>query len=314
MIITRAKSMRPLPIVISAVLLMLSSAAQAYTVRVKENVPYGPNPAQLLDVFRPVDAPAPAVAIVLIHGGEWSRGDKSRPGYARRSYAFASMGYVVFNMNYRLVRNTAPAEYLPNPRAVNAWPAQLEDAQLAVRWVRQNAAAYGVDPNSICAFGVSAGAHMAVFLGALNKTYPGDMAHLYPAQSSHVQCVIDVSGPVDLTYAIKGPYNALNDLGEKRLANSTDLKVLREASPIYYLSASSAPMAITQGTRDDLVPMRNATDLRAALQRHSVPSQLWSYDGGHVYSGARRHMRQIDMAALNWAVTHRQRPKPRPVE
>ena len=87
-----------------------------------------------LDVYRPTDEVAVKhVGIVLIHGGGWTSFDKSTMDAAGRW--LARNGYVAFSIDYRLLSGTK-----------NQWPAQLDDAQLAVRWIRANAKTYDIDP------------------------------------------------------------------------------------------------------------------------------------------------------------------------
>jgi acetyl esterase/lipase len=99
----------------------------------------------LLDIYEPTDAGAhPRPAVLLIHGGGWTSFDKST--MRNMGKFLARSGFVAFSVDYRLLQGTD-----------NRWPAQLDDVQRAVRWVRANAAKYGVDPDHIGAFGHSAG-------------------------------------------------------------------------------------------------------------------------------------------------------------
>ena len=98
----------------------------------------------------------------------------------------ASYGLAAFAVDYRLLQGTH-----------NRWPAQLDDVQRAVRWVRANAAKYGVSPNRIGAFGHSAGATLASLLG-MEETRDNSDASV-AKYSSKVQAVVDVSGPSDFT-------------------------------------------------------------------------------------------------------------------
>ena len=100
----------------------------------------------LLDVFYPPAREAPRPAVVLVHGGGLAFG--SRADVFEQARALARAGYVAFAIEYRLF-----AQY----NGTNPWPAQLDDAQRAVRWVRANAAAYGVDPARLAAYGHSSG-------------------------------------------------------------------------------------------------------------------------------------------------------------
>ena len=103
------------------------------------------------DVYQPQsDVPLPA--IVMIHGGAWRQGSKlAMMRHARR---VARVGYVVVSINYRL------APKYP-------WPAQIDDCQYAVRWLKKNAEAYNIDATRIGVFGYSAGGHLAALLGTM---------------------------------------------------------------------------------------------------------------------------------------------------
>src|SRR5689334_18158846 len=83
----------------------------------------------------------------------------------------ASRGFVAATIEYRLA-----------PR--NHWPAQLVDAQLAVRYLRSQSGALGLDAGRLCAWGESAGGHLAAFLGVLAGVWPGDEAGLYDGASA----------------------------------------------------------------------------------------------------------------------------------
>ena len=113
-----------------------------------------PDEPLLLDVYRPPARPAPRPAMVLVHGGGMWTG--SRADMADPARHLARAGYVAFAVDYRLVDAAA---------ARHRWPAQLDDVQLAVRWVRANAGRYGVDPERVGAYGWSAGGQLAALLG-----------------------------------------------------------------------------------------------------------------------------------------------------
>lgn len=113
----------------------------------------------LVNVVRPPDRPEPRPAVIIVHGGGLFQGSRYDLGEA--AVALAQAGYATFNIEYRL--------FSPETGA-NPWPAQLDDAQRAVRWVRANAAAYGVDPDRVGAFGFSSGGQLAAFMGARGTT------------------------------------------------------------------------------------------------------------------------------------------------
>src|SRR4051812_33709683 len=126
-----------------------------------------------------------APAVILIHGGAMAFGKRFDLDKLARSVAEA--GYVAFNIDYRLLSYDG----------MNQWPTQLDDVQLLVRWIRANAATYGVDAERIGALGHSAGGLLAAFLGT-RETRDNSESTL-AAYSSRVSCVVDLAGDVDLT-------------------------------------------------------------------------------------------------------------------
>ena len=140
----------------------------------------------LADVYRPISPIGARPAIIFIHGGGWHSGDRNE--FAQIAHLFAWLGYVSINITYRLVSAKDDA---------NRFPTQLDDAQFAVRWVRANAARYGINPNQVCAVGSSAGGHLAALLG-VQDTRDNSEASLAKF-SSRVNCVAAISAPFDLT-------------------------------------------------------------------------------------------------------------------
>jgi acetyl esterase/lipase len=121
---------------------------QLLTISVDKNVPYGEAGGieLLLDVYRPREREDSRPAMLLFHAGGMTFG--SRHMMADPATKLAEAGYVAFAVAYRL--------YSPVNEA-NPWPAQIDDAQRAVRWVRANATTYRVDPERIASYGHSAG-------------------------------------------------------------------------------------------------------------------------------------------------------------
>ena len=121
-----------------------------------EDLAYGPDERQRLDVFAPAAAPGPAMPVVVfVPGGGYVGGAKSREGlpfYQNVGVFLAKNGIVGVNINYRL----APK---------HPWPAGGEDVAAALAWVRRNIAGYGGDPARIFLYGQSAGGtHVAHYV------------------------------------------------------------------------------------------------------------------------------------------------------
>ena len=207
------------------------------------------------DVYFPRWSGAPAPVVVFIHGGSWisgSRTDVQRAGPLLT--ALRSRGYAVVSIDYRLA---------PGAR----WPEMYDDAGCALRNLRADAAALGLDPAHIGVVGVSAGAQLALLLGF----------EAPPAQRP--KFVIEISGPVDLTSPDFAAGNA--QVGAEVFgATTTTDPVLKAASPITYVAGGEPPVLIVHGTADTTVPYAQAQELQRALLQHGDPVQLISIRNG----------------------------------
>jgi len=201
----------------------------------------------LLDVFRPAGRESMRPAVILLYGTSFTSGYASRSQMNTAAADLASRGYVAFNVDYRL---------LTGESGVNHWPAQLDDVQRAVRWIRANAAAYGVDPERIASYGLSSGGQLAAMLG-LRETR--DNADESLSQfSSRVSCVVAVVGAYDM----KVPFSMEDDNRVIRnLLGGTFEEVpaaYRDASPIDWVDQKSAPFLILQDSSDSDVLIAHA--------------------------------------------------------
>lgn len=211
-----------------------------------------------MEVWEPPAGVAhPAPAVLYVHGGGLSLGSRQLrglgaslanhagalfPGLRRNLLA---RGMVVASVDYRL----AP---------LAPWPAQLQDAQCAVRYLRFHAAALGIAPGKIGAFGSSAGGELAALLG----TAPRAGAGPYPGEPSRVQAVADLFGPSDL--------NAMGNatpFGRVMVdvAFGGSHAVRAAASPVSYIHRGDPPFLIVQGTADPMVRPSQSLKLASRL-------------------------------------------------
>lgn len=234
-----------------------------------ENVVYGnaKGVALHLDVYQPAGNGGLRPAVLLIHGGGWDSLDKST--MRGMGQFLARSGFVAFSADYRLVKGKE-----------NRWPAQLDDVQRAVRWVRANAATYGVNPERVGAFGHSAGAQLAALLG-MEETRDNSDAAL-ARYSSKVQAVVDVSGPTDFTAdrSTDGAAFLENFLGAPYAA---DPGLWRDASPAFHISKDNAPFLIVHGTEDENVPVGHAQQFYEKMQAAGVVVKFIKVNAGHTF-------------------------------
>ena len=270
-------------------LAMATGAAAETPVEMRAGVAYGPLPAEQGDVFIPADPRGRKPAVLLIHGGGFIEGTRDpNTGLAK---LIASQGAVVFNIDYRLAKVG---------QADTRWPAQLLDAQLAVRFLRANADAFGIDPARIGAMGDSAGAQLAVFLGALPRSVPGDVSALFAEQKPDVMAVVDEFGPMDL--GGMGSYAApsLTALfGTAEVPGTT----LVTASPLASVGAHSAAVYIIHGESDQTVPFQQSRQLADTLRAHDVAVELVPYGGGHEFEGVPPdEVARLQSNAVKWLI------------
>jgi len=243
---------------------------------VEENVAYGPGPLKL-DVYRPEDAGTGIrPAVLLIHGGGFTGLDKST---MKAMGAFlAKSGFVAFAVDYRLLHGTE-----------NRWPAQLDDVQRAVRWVRANSGTYGVNPERIGAFGHSAGAQLAALLGMEDTRDNSDAA--LSKYSSKVEAVVDASGPADFTTAHEPDDIAFltNFFGVDYAKHP---EVWQDASPAFHVAKNNAPFLILHGTRDEVIPLAQSQELYEKLKAAGAQVSLIKVDDVHTFQsvGNRRRL------------------------
>ena len=223
-----------------------------------------------LDLARP-EGKGPFPCVVLFHGGGWRMGNKKDV----RSWLpfLAREGYVAVSVGYRLAPDAT-------------FPAPVEDAKTAVRFLRANADAYRIDKDRIAAMGWSAGGHLACMLG-LTDPKCGFEGKECPAQSSRVQAVVDYFGPTDLAAFGK------DELAQKgMLAPFIGVKfgdnpaAHEKASPVKYVTKDAPPFLIFHGTKDWVVPIEQSRELAEKLKDFHVPVKLVEVPGeAHGWEG-----------------------------
>ena len=208
----------------------------------EKGIPYvkDGNERHLLDLYLPARGDGPFPVIVWLHGGGWIRGSKDNCHAA----PLTAHGYAAVSMNYRFIQK---AEF----------PAQIDDCKAAVRWVRANAKKYNFDKDHIGVMGASAGGHLASLLGTSGdgKVLKDTGEHL--DQSSRVQAVIDMFGPLRITKDTVGKSDVLA-----------------------YVKKDAAPFLIVHGDADKSVPMKQSEQLTDALKKAGADVTFFVVKGG----------------------------------
>lgn len=216
--------------------------------------------------------------VVLIHGGSW------RSGHPRslldEGRLLVGEGYVVASVGYRF----APQ---------NTFPAQIEDVRCAIRYLRQNAATWGIDPNRIVAVGQSAGGHLASLLGTASDAAGLDGSCPFGG-SAAVNGVVSFYGPQDLRDL--DLFTTLQDEVVDLLGGTPESnpELAALASPIEHVDAADSPFLLLHKTGDTTVPIIHSQSMDDALQTAGVPSTFIEVNQtGHtwpMFSTRRKHI------------------------
>jgi acetyl esterase/lipase len=217
------------------------------------------------------DHGGPAPVIVHVHGGGWRRGSRREPlpllgadFYDR----LAAAGFAVAAIDYRL---SGEARF----------PAPLEDVRTAVSWVRDNAAAYGLDAGRVFLWGDSSGGHLAL-LAALTGTKVAGVVAWFP--------VTDLAGlPSDVAEA-GGEPDAGPESREAQLLGAAPRAVpslAGQASPVTHAGPDAPPILLMHGAADDMVPAAQSIRLAEALSAAGAAVELELVPGAtHFWNGA----------------------------
>ena len=241
-------NMRPSPVVTRDLFVGLQTGES----RVRRGVNFATHEGLplVLDIYNPMSGSTHPV-IVQIHGGSWQGGSRTdQETFARY---FASRGYVVITVDYRFA-----------PRW--PWPAQLDDVNAALTWVRMSESTHEGDADRIALIGRSAGGQLALMAAYSGRT--------------PVRSVVSFYGPTDLTEGWNDPPSpdpaSVRSILESFIGGTPATQPLRyvEASPITWGSGRVPPTLQIQGARDHVVRPRFARELHQRLQAAGSSSLL----------------------------------------
>jgi len=224
---------------------------------------YGGRELQL-DLFRPKDFEKPLPAIVCIHGGGWSKG--SRVNHAHIAKALAARGYVTVSISYRL-------------SGEQGFPAQIEDAKAAVRWLRANATKWGIGPDAIGATGLSAGGHLAALLATSGGVESLEGSGGNATFSSTIQAAAPMGAQTDFMSERNRKISSEKKIWQQFLGGSQEEvpQTYKQASPRFHIDSGDPPTLFVTGEFDD--PSTHAEAIRRDHQSLGIPTGLFVIPG-----------------------------------
>jgi pectinesterase len=225
----------------------------------------------LLDAFySKQESKEQRIAIIIIHGGGWRAGDRTL--HYPLAQHLAEMGYVCFTPEYRL-----------SPEVL--YPAGVFDIKSAIRWVRNNAAKYYIDPGKIVVAGHSAGGELAAMMGATNdrKEFEGDGCD--KVTSSKVNAVIDLDGLLAFIHPESGEGD-----DSKRISAATawfgyskaeNPELWKYGSPLTHIGAHTPPTLFINSNAARMHAGRD--DYVKILDEFSVYTEVKTFDAPHLF-------------------------------
>lgn len=228
-----------------------------------KNVSYGKSEEQLIDIFLPANRNSKTKVFVLLHGGGWQKGSKSKMDYMVRNLKNEFPNYAIVNVNYRLATAESPA-----------FPKQIDDITAVFEHLKTNESNYKISKN-FAFIGSSAGAHLGLLYA-----YGFD-------KNNSIKAICDIIGPVDFTdpsYTLNPKFDTsqLKNLvgGEVTYAKNPDIYV--KVSPAHYVSKKSPKTIMFYGEVDPLVPKTQGPILKEKLDKNKVYNELYLYPSeGH---------------------------------
>nr|WP_315034869.1 alpha/beta hydrolase [uncultured Chryseobacterium sp.] len=225
----------------------------------EENISYGTDSKQVMDLYTPAENPTKKRDIfIIIHGGGWRGGDKSQLTFFTLSMMQKFPDYVFVNINYRLASQSQYA--IPN---------QTEDIKSVLIFLKKK---LHYNPRLIL-MGNSAGGHLS-------------MLYAYHFDSDkRIKAVINIVGPADLSDENFKTYNEYSFVEN----NLIDPKILPAgtstthfASPVSWVTKSSPPTLSYYGETDRVIPLTQKKILDSVLVKNKVEHVTYTFNGGHL--------------------------------
>lgn len=230
-----------------------------------ENISYGPDKMNVLDVYRPINAGTKLPVIVSVHGGGWVYGDKEL--YSHYCLSLAQRGFVVVNFTYRL-----------SPE--HKFPCHLEDTARVFEWVLKNRARHGMDKDNIFAVGDSAGGHiLALFCAMCTNPEFADKFDFKAPEDFVPKAVALNCAVLDIDAARQGQAGTTMKLMKDVMPKQEQEAYLKLANPIAYVNEKFPPCFIMTANEDFL--RTQPETFTKKLDEFGVPYQYKLY-GSHI--------------------------------
>ena len=254
-------------------------------VSIKEGIVIGEGGGKSLkaDIFLPPVEEKNRPAVLFIHGGGWIEGDRSQlRGYG---ILLARLGFVCMCNSYRLSNESI-------------WPAQIQDVNCAIRYLRANATDLGLDPERIGVSGNSAGGHLSLMAAATNydQIFEGEGGS--NEVSSEIKAVCAIYPPTTIRQLEM--LNPLENAFLMLMGKEAKKEDYDKASPLNYVTEDYPPCLLIHGSTDSVVRLKDSTKFYEKLIEFNRPASLHIFsEEEHAFDGEPNYGRAIaDLQAL----------------
>jgi len=254
-------------------------------VSIKEGIVIGEGGGRSLkaDIFLPPLEEKSRPAVLFIHGGGWIEGDRSQlRGYG---ILLARLGFVCMCNSYRLSNESI-------------WPAQIQDVNCAIRYLRANATDLGLDPDRIGVSGNSAGGHLSLMAAATSydQIFEGEGGS--NEVSSEIKAVCAIYPPTTIRQLEM--LNPLENAFLMLMGKEAKKEDFDKASPLNYVTEDYPPCMLIHGSTDSVVRLKDSTKFYEKLIEFNRPASLHIFsEEEHAFDGEPDYGRAVaDLQAL----------------
>jgi acetyl esterase/lipase len=213
-----------------------------------------------MSIYLPEKSKATGTAVIIFPGGGYRINAIKHEGWDVAAF-FAENGIAAFVVKYRLPDSATMTDPAAGP---------LQDAQQAISLVRENAKAYGINPNRIGVMGFSAGGHLAATVSTLFQ-YSKKPKVVRPDFSILIYPVISFTDSIGHTGSRENLIGK-KPTEENKVRFSNELQVTEKTPPAFLAHAKD----------DKVVPFSNSVVYADALQKNKVPVEVVLMEkGGH---------------------------------
>ena len=235
------------------------------------------------DIFLPPLEEKSRPAVLFIHRGGWIEGDRSQlRGYG---ILLARLGFVCMCNSYRLSNESI-------------WPAQVQDVNCAIRYLRANATDLGLDPDRIGVSGNSAGGHLSLMAAATNydQVFEGEGGS--NEVSSEIKAVCAIYPPTTIRQLEM--LNPLENAFLMLMGKEAKKEDFDKASPLNYVTEDYPPCILIHGSTDSVVRLKDSTKFYEKLIEFNRPASFHIFaEEKHAFDGEPDYGRAIaDLQAL----------------